>query len=400
MSDVLGYEPPARRWWIWPVLLIPAAFVVIALASRPTEPPPRGMAPSPSPTSTPRLASPLPSPVLAGSACGGEVAQPLIDADPLPADTGLQILIGGRDLRLVDVDAGTTKVLAMPSDRGSFTDLVQTAATVAAVLSNPCGAGGYGNGLVAAVDPANGELSDVQPGDAVLPGEPPTVLDYDSKGAAVVRELGSRSSTRVPAGWGLYARTTNGYFASVSRSGDAAADLGVGSIASARLTTAIGSGPVVAASPELLFWLAGDCPGAVHCLLTWTTVEGTNTALPIDTNAWGGVVSPDGTKMAFRKARASGRLGSHPGPPNDVAVLVTSGRLAPLRVLPGLVLSAKAGLTLTWSPDSEWLVIGADLGTGPAILVWRQGMDRPARVPIPPTGGGTTGPPALLVLPR
>lgn len=395
MSDVLGYEPQVRRWWVGPLVLVVGGFAVVALASRPAGTPTPSVAVSPWPDRTPDV---LPTPASAGNACGGDVEQPVIDAGPLPPTAGMLILVGDRDLRSVDVDRRTVAVLATRGDRRSFTEFAQTATRVLTVLRDPCSVQGFGTGSVAAVDPADGKLSDVGPGEAVLPGEPPAVLDYDPAGALLVRELGSTASTRLPPGWGLYARTTNGYFASVSRSGDVAADIGVGSIVSARLTTTFGSGPVVAASPELLFWLAGGCPG--RCLLAWTTVEGTNTAQPIDTPGWGGVVSPDGTRMAFRKQRSSGRLGEHPGPPNDVAILELSGRGPAIRVLPGLVLPAKAGLTLTWSPDSQWLVIGADLGTGPAVLIWRKGMDRPAQVPMPPTGGGTTGPPALLVLPR
>jgi hypothetical protein len=153
---------------------------------------------------------------------------------------------------------------------------------------------------------------------------------------------------------------------------------------------------VVAGSPERLFWVAGGCDPN-PCLLTTTTVrDGASTARAIHGQAWGGVVSPDGEKMAFRLPRANGQFGNHPGPPNDVAVLDT--RADRLQVLPGFVLPPKAGLTLAWSPDSTWLVIGADLGTGALVLIWREGMARPAEVPIPPTGGGTTGPPALLVL--
>ena len=97
-------------------------------------------------------------------------------------------------------------------------------------------------------------------------------------------------------------------------------------------------------------------------------------------------------RVAFRLARKEGRLGQHPGPPNDVAV--ADLRTGSLTVLPGLVLPPKASLTLTWSADN-WLAIGADLGARSMLLLWREGMERPGEVPLPPTGGGTTGPPAL-----
>jgi hypothetical protein len=402
MSDVLDNERDPAPFWVVPVAMLAVVAIVVTLAWRWNDgrgtPAPTASTSPPSGVASP-TGAPLPSPRVAGNACGGDIEQPLIDAAAAPPRTGLRILVGDRDLRLLDVNAGTTKVLATRPDRRSFTELTQTATQVLAVLRDPCSADGYGKGVIAAVDPESGALTPRGAGDVVLPGEPPSVLDFDAEGSMAVRDLGRSTSTPVPPGWLLQARTHNGYFASVSGPDNAPPSVGVGRPSSSgRLTTTFGSGNVVAASPELLFWLAGDCPG-VHCLLTWTTTEGTNTAQAIDTYGWGGVVSPDGTKLAFRKQRATGQLGEHPGPPNDVAI-VDLGQGGPIRVLPGLVLPAKAGLTLAWSPDSEWLVIGADLGTGPAVLLWREGTDRPALVPIPPTGGGTTGPPALLVLPR
>lgn len=394
MADVLSNEPRPSWRWALPLAVVVLAATVLAVVrsgdSSGRRPPAGPAAPTASPT-----ASPLPSPVSAGGACRFEVLQPLIDAAPVPPRTGLRILVGDRDLRLLDVDAGQVRVLTARPDRRSFTALTRTATGVLAVLGDRCAAEGPGN-VVAAVDPVDGAVSRQQSGDAVLPGEPPTVLDYDETGTTVVRDFGGTSATRTTLG--LYARTRAGFFASISGSGDAPPELGIGSPGNPRLARTFGAGIVVAASPEKLFWLAGDCPG-VHCLLTWTTVDGTNTAQAIDTYGWGGEVSPDGTKMAFRKQRASGRLGPHPGPPGDITVLDMSHGGAPLVVLPGLVLPTKAGFTLTWSPDSQWLVIGADPGTGPAVLIWRAGMARPALLPMPATGGGTTGPPALLVLP-
>jgi hypothetical protein len=174
--------------------------------------------------------------------------------------------------------------------------------------------------------------------------------------------------------------------------------MGIGDPATATMIRPFGSGSDVAASESKVVWLAGGCdPGP--CLLSVSGPDGVATGQGLrGRRPWSGVLSPDGTQVAFRLTRTQGRLGGHPGPPNDVAVLdIKTGKL---RVLPGLVLPTKSGLTLTWSPDSTWLVIGADLGTRPLVMIWRKAMERPAQVPIPPTGGGTTGPPALLVLQR
>jgi hypothetical protein len=136
-------------------------------------------------------------------------------------------------------------------------------------------------------------------------------------------------------------------------------------------------------------------------MLRWTSPSGTTHAVPASGDyACCGAVSADGLSIAFRMSRPNGHFGAHPGPPQDIAVLDTATAGPGIHVLNGLVLPAKASVTLAWSPDSQWLVIGVDLGTGPAVLIWREGMERPAQVPIPPTGGGTTGAPSLVVLPR
>jgi hypothetical protein len=122
-----------------------------------------------------------------------------------------------------------------------------------------------------------------------------------------------------------------------------------------------------------------------------------NSALQARSSPCCGTFSPDGRHVAFILPRTEGQLGPHPGPPADVAVLdVTT---MSLRILPGLVLPPKTFVTATWSPDSTWLVLGADLGTRALVLIWRDGMSLPAEVRVPSPAGGTTGPPALLVLP-
>jgi hypothetical protein len=399
MSDVLDNERGPAPMWVVPVAMLAVVLVFVALAWRSggsddTSRPVVSFAPGASPTPEPTQ-----SVGRAANECGNDVEQPLVDAGPLPPETGLRLLVGDQHLLDVDVDTGGATAITTRTDARSFTQLAANGDDVVAVLGDRCRPDGFGKGEVGIVDQTTGAITSKGRGDEILPGSPMTVLMYAASGPTRLRELNSRQTTPMPADWAVYARNPSSYFVSVGGS-DASHPpvLGIGSPAGAKLTKTFGGGSIVGASSQLLFWLAGDCPGDVHCLLTWTTAEGTNTAQQIDTNAWGGVASPDGTKLAFRKARASGRLGDHPGPPNDVAVLDTKTG-EPAKVLPGLVLPAKAGLTLTWSPDNQWLVMGADLGTGPLVLIWREGMARPARVPIPGVGG-TTGPPALLVLPQ
>jgi hypothetical protein len=69
-----------------------------------------------------------------------------------------------------------------------------------------------------------------------------------------------------------------------------------------------------------------------------------------------------------------------------------------VQILRGLVLPAKTSVSMAWSPDSAWLVLGTDAGTRPLVMLWHDGMQGPAEVAFPAVPGRTTGPPAVLVL--
>jgi hypothetical protein len=409
MSDVLDNERGPAPMWVVPVAMLAVVLVVVALAwrsggsddrSRPVS----ARSPSSSPSPVPAVA--LPTPGHAGGACGGDVTLPLVAPGTRPANTRLRLLVGDRDLRLVDVDTSVTRVLSQQRDGRSITALTRSSGRVLALLRNTCSPDGFGKGRVVTLDPVTGRQHHDQPGDELLPGTPATVIDYDPIGGSYLRDIDGTTRTRIRDGWAPLARRGNTYFvlvqpsqAEVEAQGvGALGTVGIGDPATATMTRPFGSGSDVAASDSKVVWLAGGCdPGP--CLLATTGADGIANAQPLSgRRPWSGVISPDGSHVAFRLTRTEGRLGGHPGPPNDVAVLdIRSGKL---RVLPGLVLPAKAGLTLAWSPDSTWLVLGADLGTRPLVMIWREAMERPAQVVLPATGGGTTGPPALLVLPR
>lgn len=403
MSDVLASEPRSAPRWLAPLAVVGAIAVTGALVvNRPSESGRPSVAASSPSTSSP-AGSPLPAPRTAGNTCQSGLTLPLVKPGPRPRLTGLRLLVGDRDLRVVDVDAATTRVLR--AHVPPVTALTSRGNDILAVLQDRCQAQGFGRGQVVRVNPVTGATSQAQPGDAVLPGSPPTVIEYDPDGSAYLHELDSTTRTRVRDGWLPLARRGSAYFvfaqpsqALIDAAGPSAlGTVGIGDPTTGQMVLPFGSGVDVAASASKLVWLAGGCDDPGACLLAVTGPDGIANAQPLKgRRPWSGVISPDGSRVAFRLSRTTGRLGAHPGPPNDVAVLDI--RTSKVRVLPGLVLPPKAGLTLTWSPDSEWLVIGADLGSRPLILIWRDDMDRPAAVPIPATGGGTTGPPALLVL--
>jgi hypothetical protein len=389
MPDVLGNEPHGPPRWVLAVGVVAVAAMVTALALRTEDAGPSSAAPSPSPTAAGFDAG------RAGNACGGDVALPVVDALDKPTGTHLRLLVGDRDLRLVDVDEGWAKVLAPPSPPRAVTLLARNGRDIVAVMRDPCAAQAFGTGQVGIVDPDTGTVTPKGRGDDILPGLPMTVAEFDPAGGVVMRQLDGTRLITLPPGWRPWARTAGGYFAEVLNNGfdsGVPPTVGIGTTASAELSQSFGDGTVVGASSQRLFWMASCSPGP--CLLSWQAPgDDASTAQAIGGAGWGGIVSPDGNRLAFRLPRSSGRFGQHPGPPNDVAVVdIRTGRV---QVLPGLVVAAKAGLTLAWSPDSAWLAIGGDLGTGHLLLLWRDGMKQLARVPLSDTGGGTTGPPAL-----
>lgn len=402
MADVLGNEPRSWPRWLVPLALLAVVAGAVVVGNRSADPAPGAAAASPSASPLPLLSPPNPG--TAGGACGGDITLPSIQLGPRPRRTGLRLLVGDRDLRTVDVDSGRSTVLR--TVRPPITSLARLGGRTFALIDDRCRTDGYGAGVVVPLDPRTGAYGRGVSGDELLPGTPPTVIDYDSSGGSFLRELSTGVQTPIPPDWLPVARRGSEYVIYMQPSAaqneaqgvGTVGTIGIGDPVTRRLTQTFGTGPgIIAAGADKVVWSAGGCdPGP--CLLAVTGKDGIASAQPLyGRRPWSGVISPDGSQVAFRLSRTQGRLGRHPGPPNDIAVLsIGSGKL---RVLPGLVLPAKGGLTLTWSPDSQWLVIGADLGTGPLVMIWRQGMGRPARVPIPATGGGTTGPPALLVLP-
>jgi hypothetical protein len=406
MAEELAHEPTPTPRWVLAAVAVAAVAVAGGLLTRGGQEP-RTASPAPTPSGSTPPSSPseraLPGPATATSACRSDVELPQVDAAPPLRGTGIRLLVGDRDLRLVDVDAGTTRVVTSPAQLGRGTAvsaLARTGGRVLAVLNGECGAGGLGSGRVASVDAETGRLTPAGAGDEILPGTPATVLAYDAPGGRwLLRRLAGGARTPLPEAWSFpLAAAGPSYVMSLipPNAGAAPPTVGLGDPVTGRLTREFGGGIPVAASEHGVFWVPGGCTPD-RCLLARTGLDGVTTAQPVRAEPCCGSVSPDGRWLAFRLPREGSRFGAHPGPPSDVAVLdAQAGRV---RVLPGLVLPTKAPTTFAWSADSRWLAIGADLGTTPLVLLWRDGMPRPARVPVEAALGGTAGAPALVLLP-
>ncbi|MGH8860055.1 MAG: hypothetical protein ACRDVG_02270, partial [Jatrophihabitantaceae bacterium] len=163
----------------------------------------------------------------------------------------------------------------------------------------------------------------------------------------------------------------------------------------------LGTGFTLAIGHGLVVWAYG-CYASIDqpCTLHSTAVAGGESAtfrLPRPPGSSGGILSPDGGRIAFTMERAAQdtRFGQgHPIPPTDIAILdLRTGRL---EIVPGIELPAKSATGLAFSPDGRWLVIALDAGTRTRLLAWRSGLAHPYET-APIRGPAAYGPPVMVV---
>jgi WD40 repeat protein len=144
-------------------------------------------------------------------------------------------------------------------------------------------------------------------------------------------------------------------------------------------------GPAVSftASHGVLLWTSQPCSAATDCPLhSYDVRTGIGTergyALPVEAGVTGGVLSPDGRRLAFQLPRMSSdpRYSTQlPGSPSDLVVLdLATGVLDPV---PNLELPPGSVAGMTFSADSRWLVTAVTGSHGPQLLLWRSGLTQP-----------------------
>lgn len=142
-----------------------------------------------------------------------------------------------------------------------------------------------------------------------------------------------------------------------------------------------------------VLWTSQLCSAATTCQLhTYDVRTGISTvrgyALPVEAGLDGGVLSPDGRRLAFQLPRMAPdpRYTTQlPGGPSDLVVLdLPTGVLEPV---PNLELPPGSTVGLTFSSDSRWLVTAVNGEDGSQLLAWRSGLTQPlaspARLPGP-----------------
>lgn len=408
MGDVLehGRERHPTPRWVGPAALTIALIVggyalthqdpLPAAADQPRQPTDRGT-PRADGSPAPAVAGQDPWPVAEG-ACGQAVRLPLLSVEPLTERTGLQVLVAGDGLRVVDVDTGRVRRLpgAEPSATQQVTSLAASSDGVTA-LRQFCDSDTVPTGVALRVDLGSDvRLADVEPVDALLTAPDRSWgfgFSYDPREPVVLRPVDGSALVPLPTGFSPAAATTRLFVGHLDMT-DADSFQQPSPLATVSRSTGtvrrLGRGSFLGASNSFVL-TRSTCDSTTWCTVTRTMADGSTRGFPLPRGrapASLAVISDDARRAAFLLSRpqpdARYYLG-HPAAPSDVAVLdLVTGRL---RIVPGVELAPRSTAGLAFSADGSWLAIALNEGTRARLLVWRSGLDRPqespARLPGP-----------------
>ena len=359
--------------------------------------------PAPSESAGPHVAQ-WPS---ADGACGSGLL-PIVSSSPMPPNaTELRVLLGGDQLRKVDLDSGSATVVpgVDPKSGQLVTQLRGTSPTYA-VLSGCDPLTNLGLLRVAAgagaVVPTMGLLRNV----ISVTGQAWAVLGGGNSIPGTLRSLDAADTVQTPRGFTPLGVIGSHYVGE---------QLPIGPLASEDLptvqmrdlregddgSTLLGRGQVIAVTPTGVLWFP-TCPTAVRiaCTLVFQPLAPPGPARSIQLPPGRmptarGVVSPDGGQIAFTLQRAAqdSRYPSDAAP-TDVAVLSTSS--GSITIVPGVELPTAPVPGLAFS-DNGWLILALNNGPTTRMLAWRPGLARPYESPV--VHAEATGRPPLVVLP-
>jgi hypothetical protein len=367
---------------------------------------PQPSQPAPNPT------TPTETPVVDGhawprtkGACGNEAPLPRLSVQPLHVPTGLDVLVGGSGLRLVDVDSGRVQRVAGPGGEQQVAQLAGVAGRIYA-LAQPCSSQlSVSNVLSVNVDRLDTQKTPLHGVDDLLAGgdgawafryvdTPPDEIALQS--------VDGGSPLRMPVGFAPQTATSSSFIGSLAVPGDQAENqtphVAVVDRASLAVVRRLGRGDLTTGTDT--FVLYSSCRGETCRLLQQPSVGAERQLrLPpgrVPTSAI--VLSGDRRTAAFQLARSRPDPNydpGHPGPPSDLAVLnLVTGKL---RVLPGVEFAPKSGPGLAFSRNSTWLLITLNEGNHSRLLVWRHGWDRPQQASVTLPGSISFNVPVLDV---
>lgn len=331
------------------------------------------------------------------AACGSVRYLPLVDADPLlPGSTGQlpigRVQVGGQTVHTVDLDARSSIPAAgLALSSLQFITQLVPGRDASYALVQTCDSTDTSMVLRVGSDGSSRVLSSDRHVDSIF-GDgrggvwAAEVAAIPTDGPILLVRLPGPGAIRLPAGLKPIAISGNrliGLTAGADgRRSDSSGTLVSYDLARRRLTGTIGPASSLTVDRGVLLWLERPCTATAECVLwRYDLATGATSArsyqLPVQTLIDGGVLSPDGTELAFPLARLY--EGPHIddagfGPPDDIAVLhldtgkweKVGGLTLPPTELPGLAFTGRDG----------WLVIAANEGRRTELLLWRPGVPR------------------------
>ena len=396
--------PPMMKWLAGGAVVAALAIIGAQLAGGAGFGADRAPArPEPSASAGPHVAQ-WPS---ADGACGSGLLPIVLSAPMPPNATELRVLLGGDQLRKVDLDSGAATVVpgVDPKSGQSVTQLRGPSPTYAVLsgcdpLTN-LGLVRVGTGAPASV-PTTGLLRNV----ISVTGQAWAVLGGGNTIPGTLRSLDDANTVQTPRGFTPLGIIGSHYVGEQLQVGPLAGedlptvqmrDLRNGDDASTRL----GRGQVIAVTRTGVLWFP-ICPNALRiaCTLVFQPLAppGPARAFPLPPGRMPtarGVVSPDGGRVAFTLQRAAqdSRYPSDAAP-TDVAVLATSS--GSITIVPGVELPIAPVPGLAFS-DNGWLVLALNNGRTIRLLTWRPGLARPFESAM--VHAAANGRPPLVVLP-
>ncbi|WP_329000217.1 hypothetical protein OHA18_38005 [Kribbella sp. NBC_00709] len=393
-----------RRRAGWILVLVALLSLIVLRAS--TDRPQHQVTPTPSPSdliSTVPDGQAVPAWPTAPGACGAETPLPVVSSTAPAEHTGIQLLLGGERLRLVDFDSGHATTLPDAVVRpGEYAAVLAGDPITAYATTGSCDETAPYAMLRVSVDHQVSVVRPLGPTEwALTDGSRVWIATFASgieSPYGTIAPLFGGERVRLPLGFAPSAVVGDTLVGLLQPDpGISPTWLALVDARTGRLQTKLDQhvAPLAAGAGQVL-WASGCADDASPCTLHRRAIGGAETlGSPLPGSACCGVVSPDGTRAAFliEQVSTDPRFNGHPPAPTDIAIVqLGTGRLT---IVPGIDLPAKAQPGLAFAGRGDWLMMALDAGTRTRLLAWRPGLRQPYETSALP--GPVHNPPTLVV---
>lgn len=386
------------------VALLVAAFAIRFWPDSNPAPHPAALDTPPPATVTTPSAPPLPGQPAwptAPSGCGGTTDVPIVASRPPAEHTGLKLLLGGSQLRVVDFENG--QVTALPDVAQATDAYVANLSGTVPGYATTMKCSGSGSSRIYYLGPDHsaqyvGNLHGNQ--SLVADGSQAWIETSRLHGPSDLRPLGNGPLVHLPKQLYVFGAENGNLIGFRYGSNAQSGRLLVLDAATGRIRkTYAGVDAQVGIGAGRLLWSTGcDLTEDRPCrLVALRLADGARREYLLPRPALGGTLSPDGSRVALLvEAEQSQRLDDqHPFPPSQIATLdLRSGQI---RFIPNVLVPAKSFPGMSFSADGRWLAIALDAGRSTRLLAWHPGIGRAYE--IKPVPGDNYGAPPLAVLP-